>query len=101
SGCHGLEDPEADLALTGPDVYENLVDRLATASAAQFAGKKRVVPGAPETSFLMDKLEGKVAPGEGDPMPLDRKPLSDEQIDVIRTWILAGAPKERVVGSGF
>jgi hypothetical protein len=101
SGCHGLEDPEADLVLTGDAVYENLVDQLATTSAAQFAGKKRVVPGAPETSFLMDKLEGKLGPGEGDPMPLDRKSLSDEQIDVIRTWILAGAPRERVVGSGF
>jgi hypothetical protein len=101
SGCHGVDNPQADLQLVGDGVYENLVDKVATASAAQFAGKKRVVPGAPETSFLMDKLEGKLGPGEGDPMPLDRKPLSADTIETLRKWILAGAPKERVITGGL
>jgi len=48
--------------LTGDHVYESLVDKVASTSAAQFAGKKLVVAGAPETSFLMDKLEGKLGP---------------------------------------
>ena len=101
SGCHGADNPQAGLVLVGGQVYESLVDRIATTSAAQFAGKKLVVPGAPETSFLMDKLEGKLAPGEGDAMPRARRPLSDETIEVVRKWILAGAPKDRVVGGGL
>ncbi len=101
SGCHGVADPQAGLALAGDHVYENLVDKVASTSAAEFAGKKLVVPGAPETSFLMDKLEAKLGPGEGDPMPRGRKPLSAQQIEVIRKWILAGAPKDRVIAGGL
>ena len=100
SGCHGTDNPQAGLVLTGDHVYESLVDKVASASAAQFAGKKLVVPGAPETSFLMDKLEGKLGPGEGDPMPRDRKPLGTETIEMFRKWILAGAPRERVLTGG-
>ena len=101
SGCHGTDAPQAGLVLTGDAVYESLVGKLATTSAAQFAGKKLVVPGAPETSFLMDKLEGKVGPGEGVAMPKDRQPLSDANVEVVRKWILAGAPKDRVIGGGL
>lgn len=101
SGCHGTTNPQAGLVLEGPGVYEHLVGKVASASAAAFAGKKLVVPGAPETSFLMDKLEGKLGPGEGDPMPRDRKPLSAAQIEVLRKWILAGAPKDRVVSGAL
>jgi hypothetical protein len=101
SGCHGTSNPQAGLTLVGDHVYESLVDKVATASAAQFAGKKLVVPGAPETSFLMDKLEGKLGPGEGDPMPFGRRPLRDADVEVIRKWILAGAPKERVISGGI
>jgi hypothetical protein len=100
SGCHGAENPQAGLMLVGDGVYDALVGKAASTSAAQFAGKKLVVPGAPETSFLMDKLEGKLGPGEGDPMPRGRKPLSAEQIETIRKWILAGAPRERVLTGG-
>ena len=64
SGCHALDSEEGELALEGPDVYDALVNVPAAASAAKFSGKKRVVPGAPSTSFLMDKLLGTLAPGE-------------------------------------
>jgi len=101
SGCHGPVNPQADLVLVGERAYDDLVDRLATTAAASFAGKKRVVPGAPSTSFLMDKLGGQLAPGEGAPMPLDRAPLRPDQLEAIRKWILAGAPRERAVGGTF
>ena len=83
SGCHGTDDPQAGLVLTGDRVYESLVDKVASTSTAQFAGKKLVVPGAPETSFLLDKLEGTLGPGDGVPMPKDRKALSAETIETI------------------
>jgi hypothetical protein len=101
SGCHGVDGPRAALVLVGPEAYDNLVDRLASTAAAQFAGKKLVVPGAPTTSFLMDKLIGRLGPGEGEPMPQGRAPLGATQIEAIRKWILAGAPRERAVGGGF
>lgn len=100
SGCHGTDNPQAGLVLTGDHVYESLVDKVASTAGAQFAGKKLVVPGAPETSFLMDKLEGKLGPGDGVPMPKDRKPLSADTIETFRKWILAGAPRERVLTGG-
>jgi len=98
SGCHSLGSAEADLVLEGVGVWDALVDVPASTSAAAFAGKKRVVPGAPDTSFLIDKLLGKLGPGEGDPMPQARSPLSDDDIQLIRKWILAGAPRTEVFG---
>ena len=89
------------LQLVGDGVYDRLVDRLASTSSAQFAGKKLVVPGAPETSFLMDKIEGRLGPGEGVPMPFGRSALRAAQVEAIRKWILAGAPRERAVAGGL
>lgn len=101
SGCHGTTNPQANLVLTGDAVYEALVDHRASTSSAGFAGKKLVVPGAPETSFLMDKLEGRLGPDEGARMPFNRSPLGDRHIEAIRKWILAGAPRERAVAGGL
>jgi len=100
SGCHGPTNPQAGLVLSGEGAYDALVDHPATTPAANFAGKNLVVPGAPATSFLMDKLLGALAPGEGEPMPLDRQPLADKDIQAIRKWILAGAPRKGGTGSG-
>jgi hypothetical protein len=100
SGCHGTDNPQAGLVLTGEGVYDRIVDQLASTSAAQFAGKKLVVPGAPETSFLMDKIEGALGPGEGVQMPSGRRPLSGDTIETLRKWILAGAPRDRVLTGG-
>ena len=101
SGCHGTDNPQAGLVLTGAGVYDRIVDQVASTSTAQFAGKKLVVPGAPDTSFLMDKLEGTLGPGEGVQMPSGRRPLPADTIETLRKWILAGAPRERVLAGGF
>lgn len=101
SGCHGADAPQAGLVLTGDGVWAQLVDRPATTSAAKFAGKKLVVPGAPETSFLIDKLRGALGPGEGAPMPLGRAALPPELVEAVRKWILAGAPRTGEVGGGL
>src|SRR5262245_16091100 len=101
SGCHGASNPQGNLVLTGDGVYDALVDRRASTSSAGFAGKKLVVPGAPETSFLLDKLEGRLGPDEGARMPQNRSPLAARQIEAIRKWILAGAPRERAVAGGL
>jgi len=55
-------------------------------------GAIRVIPGNPNDSYLVQKLEG--APGiVGARMPRTGPPhLSDAQVKMIRDWIAAGAP---------
>jgi hypothetical protein len=56
------------------------------------ASEIRVVAGAADNSFLVDKLEGNDLGGlRGERMPLSQTPLEQEIIDVIRDWINAGA----------
>jgi len=63
------------------------------AGAASAAGLLRVAPGDPDHSYLLLKLEGTLAAGEGVPMPLVGGPLPASAIDTIRRWIAAGAPE--------
>ncbi|MFO0847535.1 MAG: DUF1549 domain-containing protein [Gemmataceae bacterium] len=52
-----------------------------------------VVPGKPDESRLLHAVRGT---GEGERMPLDAPPLSAEQIDTLKAWIVQGAtvPKD-------
>ena len=50
-----------------------------------------VVPGDPEASFLLAKLDGTFDCGL--PMPLLTDLLPPDVIEGIRTWIAQGAPK--------
>lgn len=52
------------------------------------SGLSRVVPGKPDESLLLQKLEGKQPCG--DQMPIGNK-LSDERISQVRAWIEHGA----------
>ena len=53
----------------------------------------RVHPGNPDLSYVIRKLEG--GPDiVGAQMPFQRTPLSQETINVIRVWIVRGAPKD-------
>ena len=56
------------------------------------AGAVRVIPGNPNGSYLVQKIEG--APGiVGLRMPRTGPPhLSEAQVKMIRDWIAAGAP---------
>lgn len=52
----------------------------------------RVVPGDPDESFLVKKVEADEAEGGlGAPMPYSFSPLDQHQIDVVRQWIQEGA----------
>ena len=50
---------------------------------------KRVKPSDPDSSYLVQKIEGTA--DVGGRMPLGRSPLSTAQIALIRQWIIAGA----------
>jgi urease beta subunit len=75
------------LDLTAAVSYNNLVN-----VPSRFkAGAVRVIPGDPENSYLIHKLEGRSTIA-GVRMPLNGPYLEAGQILVIRRWIELGAP---------
>jgi len=75
------------LDLSASVSYNNLVN---VASRGR-AGAVRVIPGDPENSYLIHKLEGRSTIA-GVRMPLNGPYLTSGQILVIRRWIETGAP---------
>lgn len=74
--CHSGDKPQAGLSLHR---LEDLVHGGVSGAA--------IVPGAGEDSLLIHRVAGTQPPR----MPLSGKPLSDEQIGVLRAWIDRGA----------
>lgn len=91
SGCHNATDRANELVLEAGVSHEELVNVVPFNTAASSAGFLLVAPGIPEQSFLLTKF---TAPGpqQGSRMPLGAAPLSEDEIDLVREWILAGAP---------
>ena len=90
-GCHelgGTGDLQSGLLLSQVLSYDELLDATASKNGPQ------VIPGDPASSLIVWKLEGKDSKGRdvfGDRMPLGRPPLSQEEIQAIKTWISEGA----------
>ncbi|HUS39786.1 MAG TPA: PSD1 and planctomycete cytochrome C domain-containing protein [Pirellulales bacterium] len=78
TACHGPAESEAGLQLT----------RKETAFAELESGERAVVPGDLKASALWQRLS---TDDESERMPPEGEPLTDEQKDVIRRWILQGA----------
>ncbi len=74
-GCHNSLDQKGDFALQRRD---------------ELLGSGYVEAGDTEGSHLLSTLVS-VVPGEKPSMPKDSKPLTDEQVAVIRQWIADGA----------
>src|SRR5262249_22993871 len=89
STCHGTS-RSGELELLPDVAYDQLVGVPATNAAA---GGVRVVPGEPSASFLVRKLRGTLAAGEGSRMPLVGAPLGDGEIALGEAWIAGGAPR--------
>ena len=89
--CHDAQSKTGNLTLTAGASYGQLVNVAPDVLTARDAGLLRVDPGHPENSFLLLKLTGPPL-GEGSPMPLTGAPLSADEIQLIRDWILQGAP---------
>jgi len=94
SRCAGCHQPDGFASQSGIDVdlrteapFEGLF-----ADAMSAAGRKLIVPGDPDASFLFEKVS-QTDPSAGERMPLFGAPLSDEQIELLRDWIAAGAPQ--------
>lgn len=75
SGCHSI-----------PQMFFLSPGRTGCASVTE---QRFVVPGDPDASYVVHKLEGMAICGMR--MPRGRTPLTTEQIGTIRTWIAEGA----------
>ena len=85
--CHTEGRPlTGNLLLTEGRSYQQLVGRASTGKR----GETLVIPGDPDNSYLVKKLEGRDIVGER--MPRSNGPfLTEGQIRVIRRWITEGA----------
>lgn len=88
TGCHAGAAAPVGLRLDAASSYALLVG----VASGEVSSLQRVNPGQPDSSYLIQKLEGRASVGAR--MPLGGPYLDDATIAVIRQWIAAGAPKE-------
>lgn len=102
-GCHSGSSPSANLDLDENGdktaVYNNLVEVTPVNPAAAAKGHKLVDPGYPYRSFLLRKCgysnwdpTVSIDQPEGNQMPDGQPVLEKEEVELIRQWILYGAP---------
>jgi mono/diheme cytochrome c family protein len=84
-GCHNVSSAPHGLILVEGQSHALLVN----IPSKEVPSLMRVEPGDPDNSYLVQKVEGTAAVGGR--MPLNRTPLTDEQIALIRRWISEGA----------
>jgi hypothetical protein len=95
NSCHAVPANEvtSGLLCTGHDqasAYAALVGM--TSVSKRCSGKALIVPGQPDASLFLQKLLA--APPCGEQMPLGGGHLPQAQVDLVRSWIAAGAPDD-------
>ncbi|MEO5510972.1 MAG: hypothetical protein ABIS27_10115 [Longimicrobiales bacterium] len=101
-GCHTGASVAASgaLNLDKAHAYESLVGVAPANLSAKSDGMLRVKAGNADNSFLMWKLLFHRSPqgrDYGNPMPSGGQPITNGEIEYIRRWIAAGAPREGFV----
>lgn len=100
AGCHSGGSPSGQLNLSGTtnEVYQRLINVNPINPAAISENYKLVNPGYPDRSFLFRKVAHTIDPGVnyltnqmGNSMPSGLNALANDQIELIRQWILWGA----------
>jgi len=86
--CHQGAGGPARLNLEPNLAYQNLVNVPSSQSPLM-----RVAPGAPDKSYLLNKLRGTQSQvgGSGAQMPFNAPPLEQTKIDLVAKWISQGA----------
>jgi hypothetical protein len=98
SGCHVASSAAAsgNLVLSADVSYDNLVNVASDNLSAKRDGLKRVLPGKPDSSLLFQKISLALAAHDGEYgniMPVGNQAIPQGQVDFIRKWIEAGAPR--------
>ncbi len=108
TGCHTTADAAGGLDLQSPYAWGDLRRGAALHPGAAARGRRLVVPGEPDASFLYLKCAGTHEADEGDAMPGPGAPLGAGSLALVRAWIEAGAPPSsaadvvlRAPASGF
>ena len=83
AGCHGGAFPSSNYSMAS---YQ---DMFVAGDEAMAFEDCPIVPGDPDASYLFEKISP--SPRTGARMPFLADPLSDEEIELIRTWIAEGA----------
>jgi len=89
-GCHTNtgRNPAGGMNLNHDTAYDQLINVPARGKP----GAIRVIPGDPENSYIIHKIEGRTDI-VGGRMPFNGPFLTDGQILIIRRWIAIGAPR--------
>lgn len=100
SSCHGGTTANPfDMGANSFSAFSSMVNVDPTNPAAKAAGYKLVDPGHPYNSYLLKKIgDGfdsylDLEAAEGNVMPSGAPALADNEIELIRQWILQGAPQ--------
>jgi hypothetical protein len=91
TGCHAGAGAPLGLRLTEDASYAAIVNQPSVEQPAL----KRIAPGNPDASYLLQKVSGTAAVGGR--MPLGGPPLPADAIAALRQWILDGAAAPRNV----
>ncbi len=95
--CHSHVGQAGDLILEEGSSWNALINTPPSNPIAAAHGFMRVMPGQPDASFILAKLTDALAAGEGIAMPYNVAPLTNDAVNVVRAWIVAGAPSTGVV----
>jgi len=87
AGCHGGGNPAEGMLLTSSAIAASIID----VTSNQRPNLKRIDPGNPDGSYLLQKVRGTGAKNQ---MPLAGAPLSAAKIQLIVDWINSGAPAQ-------
>jgi hypothetical protein len=93
--CHVMPASEVSngklhMGMDKATAYAALVGK--TAMGKKCIGRPLVTPGQPEQSLLLQKLGP--TPPCGSRMPIGGAPISDAQLEMVRSWIAAGAKND-------
>jgi len=98
SGCHvsASAASSGNLVLSADVAYDNLVNAAPDNLAAKRDGLKRVTPFKPDSSLIFQKVVLALAAHDGEygnVMPVGSQAIPQGQVDFLRKWIEAGAPR--------
>lgn len=95
TGCHVGANAPQGLRLDAANSFAMLVNVAST----EMPTLLRVKPGDPDNSWLVQKIDGRATIGGR--MPLGRAALPQASIDLVRSWIAAGATMNSVDDGRF
>lgn len=105
--CHSGGSPAGQLDLTGSpaELYDRLFEESPSNVFAAERNYKLIDAGYPDRSFMYRKSNwglyagSNLEEGEGASMPTTGDVLTDAERDIMRSWILFGAPESGLVGN--